>query len=121
MWKYLAAVLSGAVVGGGVFFAISQANKSRAGHPMQMATPSAGAVAVKTIDMTGKTDMHNTRCPVSGDEVGDSKLMVEYQGKVYHICCEDCIDPFNKDPEKYVKVMEADPAKFGLAAAATKP
>lgn len=60
----------------------------------------------------GKIDVGNTKCIVTGEDVGDDTL--EYQGKLYHICCPSCIKKFNKDPEKYLKALAADPAKFGV-------
>jgi YHS domain-containing protein len=63
----------------------------------------------------GVTEVKNTKCIVMADDVGPSTKFVTYQGKAYHICCEDCVKDFNKDPEKYVKALEKDPVKFGLA------
>jgi YHS domain-containing protein len=59
-------------------------------------------------------DLGNTICPVSGDKVGDSKVVEVYEGKVYHLCCADCPKDFQKDPEKYAKAVQADPAKYGI-------
>jgi YHS domain-containing protein len=61
------------------------------------------------------TDLHNTVCPVSGDKVESSRLTETYDGKVYHLCCNDCVKPFQKDPGKYEKAVAADPAKYGVA------
>jgi YHS domain-containing protein len=57
-------------------------------------------------------DIGNTKCIVSADDVGTTT--VEYQGKLYHLCCADCLADFKKDPAKYVKALEADPAKYGV-------
>ncbi len=54
-----------------------------------------------------------TKCPVLGNKI-DEKVFVDYQGKRIYFCCTGCIDPFKKDPEKYLKKMEAEgvtPAK----------
>jgi YHS domain-containing protein len=59
-------------------------------------------------------DLNNTICPVSGDKVGDSKLTEVFDGKIYHFCCDDCPKQFVKDPEKYAKLVAADPAKYGV-------
>ena len=54
------------------------------------------------------TDAGNTVCPVSGEPVDkDSKVTYEYKGKVYRFCCPMCIEEFKKDPEKYIKKLEA--------------
>ena len=60
------------------------------------------------------TDLHNTVCPVSGDKVESSRLTETYDGKVYHLCCNDCVKPFQKDPGKYAKAVADDPAKYGV-------
>ena len=59
-------------------------------------------------------DVHNTVCPVSGDKVESSKLTETYDGKIYHLCCNDCVKPFQKDPGKYAKAVADDPAKYGV-------
>ncbi|MBF0489248.1 MAG: YHS domain-containing protein [Candidatus Omnitrophica bacterium] len=35
---------------------------------------------------------------------------VTYKGKIYNLCCSMCEKDFNKDPEKYTKLMEAEVA-----------
>ncbi|MCC6238820.1 MAG: hypothetical protein IT448_00755 [Phycisphaerales bacterium] len=37
--------------------------------------------------------------------MGDPVVMV-YQGQEIKFCCVVCVDPFKKDPEKYLKQME---------------
>ena len=59
-------------------------------------------------------DVKNTKCIVAKDDVGDSKLTVTYNGKIYHLCCDDCKGKFNADPETYVKALEKDPASYGV-------
>jgi YHS domain-containing protein len=62
-------------------------------------------------------DVKNTKCVVMPhDPVG--KLWVQYEGKAYHICCPGCIEDFNKEPQKYVKALEAKPMDFGIGAPA---
>ena len=54
-----------------------------------------------------------TKCPVLGNKI-DGKVFADYQGKRIYFCCAACIDEFKKDPEKYLKKMEAEgvsPAK----------
>ena len=58
-------------------------------------------------------DLRNTVCPVSGNDVADSKLLEIYDGKAYHLCCPDCHKDFEKDPGKYAAMVAADPAKYG--------
>jgi YHS domain-containing protein len=59
-------------------------------------------------------DVKNTKCIVAKDDVGDSKLTVTYKNKIYHLCCDDCKEKFNADPETYVKALEKDPAAYGV-------
>jgi YHS domain-containing protein len=78
------------------------------GHPA--ATAPASQPAAQSTDL----DLGNTKCAVTGDAVGDSKLTASYDGKIYHFCCEDCPVAFKKDPAKYAKAVAADPAKYGV-------
>ncbi len=61
--------------------------------------------AVEAINVGNKT------CPVSGEEIGEESMKgqevtVEYKGKVYNLCCPMCKKDFNKDPEKYIKILQ---------------
>ncbi len=47
-----------------------------------------------------------TICPVEGGKI-DKNIYTDYQGKRIYFCCSGCIDSFKKDPEKYLKQMEA--------------
>ena len=62
----------------------------------------------------------NTKCIVSGEDPMDGGSSIVYKGKEYTLCCPSCKRDFNKDPEKYVKALEADPAKYGLKKDAPK-
>ena len=65
-------------------------------------------------EIAAAVDVHNTRCPVTGDEVANSGVIDIYASKVYHFCCGDCVDDFESDPAEYVKLMNAHPAKYGI-------
>jgi YHS domain-containing protein len=82
-----------------------------AGVAFAEATPGTNAPATQP---AAAVDLHNTKCPVSGDDVGDSKITETYNGKIYHFCCADCPATFKKDPAKYEKAVAADPAKYGI-------
>jgi YHS domain-containing protein len=47
-----------------------------------------------------------TTCPVTGDPI-NKKLYVDYKGKRIYVCCNDCIAPLKKNPEKYIKKLES--------------
>ena len=104
-----------AVVGGGIFAAMlvfGVGCRHEGDH-----AAATGATAQPMSQMAQQqtaVDLHNTVCPVSGDKVGDSKLTEIYQGKIYHLCCDDCPKDFKKNPEKFAKAVAADPAKYGV-------
>ena len=50
-----------------------------------------------------------TTCPVSGDKLGEmgKAYTFEYKGHEVKLCCKDCKKDFDKEPEKYMKKIEA--------------
>jgi len=52
-------------------------------------------------------EVGNKMCPVSGDKVS-GKNFVEYEGKRYGLCCKMCADKFNKNPEKFIAMLDQD-------------
>jgi YHS domain-containing protein len=50
-------------------------------------------------------DENKVTCPVSGSTFNksDAAGSMEYKGKTYHFCCDNCKEKFEKDPEKYTK------------------
>jgi YHS domain-containing protein len=48
-----------------------------------------------------------TKCPVYGGDI-DKKVYTDYKGQRIYFCCSACIEIFNKDPEKYLKKMQAE-------------
>ena len=59
-------------------------------------------------------DAGNTKCAVDPDGKVKPGVTAEYNGKIYHFCCADCLADFNKDPAKYAKAIASDPAKYGV-------
>jgi YHS domain-containing protein len=47
-----------------------------------------------------------TVCPVLGGNV-DKAVYLDYQGKRIYFCCKGCDAEFKKDPEKFIKKLEA--------------
>lgn len=46
----------------------------------------------------------NTICPVMGQKiVSGHAVAIEYNGKIYNLCCAGCIGPFQKNPQKYIE------------------
>lgn len=60
---------------------------------------------VATADVEKVVDAGNKTCPVSGDPV-DGKAFAVYKGKRYGFCCSGCDEEFQKDPEKYIKILK---------------
>jgi YHS domain-containing protein len=46
----------------------------------------------------------NKKCPVEGGDI-DAKEFVIYKGKKVAFCCGGCDKDFNKDPEKFMKLL----------------
>ena len=115
MLKYVIALLCGTSITGSVYMAGWGSRSCPLPDNDDCCAPQAKMMVVSdvtTAATSGKIDVANTKCIVMAEDI--SNRTVEYQGKIYHICCEDCAATFNKDPEKYVKALEADPAKFGV-------
>lgn len=55
----------------------------------------------------------NGKCPVMGKLVVAKGRSVTYQGQRIGFCCPPCIAKFNKDPEKYMRRMRAEPVSYG--------
>lgn len=48
-----------------------------------------------------------TKCPVMGGKI-DKKVYADYDGKRVYFCCAGCPEQFNKEPDKYLKNLEAE-------------
>jgi YHS domain-containing protein len=48
-----------------------------------------------------------TVCPVLGGNI-DKNVYVDYKGQRIYFCCQGCDAEFTKDPEKYLKKLEAE-------------
>ncbi|MGB7910985.1 MAG: YHS domain-containing protein [Desulfobaccales bacterium] len=64
------------------------------------------ALAAGPVLAAGSQPQPQTVCPVLGGNI-DKKVYVDYQGKRIYFCCPGCPAEFQKDPEKYLKKMEA--------------
>lgn len=65
------------------------------------------------VETAGPIVVGNKICPVSGDKVGEMGEIIqqEYNGKIYNFCCSMCLKDFQKDPDKYVAMVEEMMAK----------
>lgn len=52
----------------------------------------------------------NKVCPVSGEAIGSmgDAFKVQHDGKEYNLCCKMCVKDFKKNPDKYIKIVEAE-------------
>ena len=50
-----------------------------------------------------------TTCPVSGEKLGGmgKPLVFTYKDQEVKLCCKSCKKDFDKDPEKYIKLIRA--------------
>ncbi len=60
-------------------------------------------------------EVGNKICPISGEKVIPGKEhKVEYNGKVYSLCCSMCEKDFKKDPEAAIKKLETMKKDSGM-------
>ncbi len=95
--------------------ACSSGSMASHGHlvPVATAKPDAAWLA------KAKADYPFATCVVSGDKLGGSMgETMEYvyrqpgqTDRLVRFCCSDCPDQFVKDPTKYLKLLDAAPAK----------
>ena len=51
--------------------------------------------------------VNNTICPVMGTPVNmKNPVTIEYNGKIYNLCCSRCPAMFRANPEKYSRIAE---------------
>lgn len=54
------------------------------------------------------TEFGNIICPLSGESIKEGEaIKYEYNGVAYNVCCKMCLKDFKKNPEKYIKKLEA--------------
>ena len=65
-----------------------------------------GAVAAR-VTVDEKKNTTNKSCPVSGGPVSE-KFRTEYKGQFVYLCCEGCVNEFNKNPDAFVAKMSKE-------------
>lgn len=54
-------------------------------------------------------DAGNKICPVTGEQIDEAnKVTFEHEGKIYNFCCSGCIEPFKKDPNRYIEKVNQE-------------
>jgi len=48
-----------------------------------------------------------TVCPVMGDPLDKDAYAFVYEGRQFKFCCDACLEDFQKDPNKFVKIWDA--------------
>ena len=84
----------------------------------------AGTISLRADDTTNKTPKAAQtdpkakpypleKCIVSDEKLGEmgKPVTLTYKGQEMKFCCKDCVKKFNKDPEKYIKLMKEEAAK----------
>ena len=56
---------------------------------------------------TTKAVKKQTVCPVMGGPI-NTEIYADANGKRVYFCCDGCPSAFKKNPEKYIKKMEAE-------------
>ena len=80
------------------------------------------AVTVSEVAPAVAVNVGNKTCPVTGETIKElGKDTVEYEGKIYNMCCPMCKDKFLADPAKYIAVVDQELAKEKAAAEASVP
>lgn len=80
----------------------------------------AGAAEEKAKTEPAKDTYPLTTCVVSGDKLGGGMgepVKFNYNGREIRFCCQGCIAEFKKNPEKYLKILDAAAAARQKAAA----
>lgn len=62
-----------------------------------------GTCALPKADKTA--DIEQTTCPVMGGKI-DTDISIEHDGRTVYFCCKGCIEPFRKNPDKYLSKLD---------------
>lgn len=67
--------------------------------------------------------LNNTICPITLEKIGSmgKAVPVIYKGQIINLCCNGCPRDFAKDPEKYMKLVQAELAAPKAPAPAPAP
>jgi YHS domain-containing protein len=73
----------------------------------QTQAPAVGSCTIvqKVAAATETPVIEQKACPVTGNPI-NPKIFVDYKGRRIYFCCNMCPPVFNKDPEKYIKIVD---------------
>lgn len=49
-----------------------------------------------------------TTCPVSGEELDNKSVFIDYEGRRIAFCCNKCVSKFKENPTKYLSNLDED-------------
>jgi hypothetical protein len=75
------------------------------------AAPAAPGAAMKLEKTTPSANYALKTCVVSGEELGDDRVAYKWGDTEVQFCCPDCVNDFEKEPEKYLAKIKAAAAK----------
>lgn len=52
-----------------------------------------------------------TTCPVSGEKLTDKTVYTDFEGRRVYFCCKKCVADFDKEPQKFLTVMDKPVSK----------
>lgn len=85
------------------------ANRAAAADSTMGSCCSSMTTAVADTSTNGIPDLLKT-CPVSGDKLGGDMggpYVFSYQGQEVKLCCKSCKKDFDKNPDKFIKLIRA--------------
>ena len=91
--KMIVSAVAALLIGGAAFVGAADKPKGPTTRPSATTKPVAG----KPI---------NKFCAVESDNKIDPKVTFVYQGKTIGFCCRDCLEDFQKDPDRYMRGLK---------------
>lgn len=96
-----------------LFLLMATCSAAGVAEPQEAMNEMGAVCAAKPAEVDVQTavqvNVGNKVCPVSGEAIADpGKDTVEYDGKVYNLCCPMCKEEFLKNPEKYVAKVDEE-------------
>lgn len=77
--------------------------KEESQTPMPAMTPTSQPA---TTQPQAQAHFDNTLCPVSKHAISGKGMAVEFNGKTYGFCCDDCVETFKANPAKYLAAAQ---------------
>lgn len=85
---------------------MKKAGEGAAGDMEKAAEGAAGDMEKAAGDAMAKIEQ--THCPVSGEPLdGMDPVTVTSGSRTIKLCCKDCVADFEKDPAKYIAIVDA--------------